>query len=105
MSDPAILEMKSHVELIPDANLVMAEAPRQAIVEVTTKDGRKLIHHTKYAPGTAQNPLDTDQVTAKALDLMTPVLGKSHTADLVNKILNIENVLSIRDLRPLLAGR
>ena len=105
MSDPAILEMKSHVEVIPDASLVMAEAPRQAIVEVTTKDGRKLIHHTKYAPGTAQNPLDTDRVTAKALDLMTPVLGKSHSEDLVDKILNIENVLSIRDLRPLLAGR
>ena len=105
MSDPAILEMKSHVEVIPDASLVMAEAPRQAIVEVTTKDGRTLIHHTKYAPGTPQNPLDTDRVTAKALDLMTPVLGKSHSEDLVDKILNIENVLSIRDLRPLLAGR
>ncbi|MCS5582336.1 MAG: MmgE/PrpD family protein [Pseudomonadales bacterium] len=105
MSDPAILEMKSHVEVIPDASLVMAEAPRQAIVEVTTKDGRTLIHHTKYPPGTAQNPLDTDRVTAKALDLMTPVLGKSHSEDLVDKILNIENVLSIRDLRPLLAGR
>ena len=105
MSDPAVLEMKSHVELIPDASLVMAEAPRQAIVEVTTKDGRTLIHHTKYAPGTVQNPLDTDRVTAKALDLMIPVLGKSHTEDLVDKIFNIENVLSIRDLRPLLAGR
>ncbi|MEC9140249.1 MAG: MmgE/PrpD family protein [Chloroflexota bacterium] len=105
MSDPAILEMKSLVELIPDASLVMPEAPRQAIVEVTTNDGRKLIHHTKYAPGTPQNPLDTDRVTTKALDLMTPVLGKGHTEELVEKILNIDNVPSIRDLRPLLAGK
>ena len=99
------LEMKSLVELIPDASLVMSEAPRQAIVEVTTNDGRKLIHHTKYAPGTPQNPLDTDRVTTKALDLMPPVLGKGHTEELVEKILNIDNVPSIRDLRPLLAGK
>ena len=83
----------------------MAEAPRQAIVEVTTNDGRTLIHHTKYAPGTAQNPLDTAGVTAKAVDLMTPVLGKGHTEELIDKTLNIEKVTSIRDLRPLLAGK
>ena len=72
---------------------------------MTTKDGRTLIHHTKYAPGTAQNQLDTDGVTEKALDLMTPVLGKGHTEELIDKMLNIESVTSIRDLRPLLVGR
>jgi len=97
--------MKEKVELVPEASLVMAEAPRQAIVEVTTKDGRTLTHHTKYAPGTPQNPLDTASVTTKALDLMTPVLGKSHTEELIDKMLNIEKVTSIRDLRPLLAGK
>jgi 2-methylcitrate dehydratase PrpD len=105
MSDPAAIELKSLVEVIPDASLVMAEAPRQAIVEVTTKDGRTLTHHTKYAPGTPQNPLDTAGVTTKALDLMTPVLGKGPTEELIDKMLNIEKVTSIRDLRPLLAGK
>jgi 2-methylcitrate dehydratase PrpD len=105
MNDPVVLAMKGKVELVPDASLVMAKAPRQAIIEVTTKDGRTLTHHTKYAPGTAQNPLDTAGVTTKALDLMTPVLGKSHTEELIDKMLNIESVTSIRDLRPLLAGK
>jgi hypothetical protein len=36
---------------------------------------------------------------------MTPVLGKSHTEELIEKMLNIETVTSIRDLRPLLAGK
>ena len=44
-------------------------------------------------------------MTAKALDLMTPVLGVSHTEELIDKMLNIEKVTSIRDLRPLPAGK
>jgi 2-methylcitrate dehydratase PrpD len=105
MSDPAVLELKSLVEVLPEASLVMAEAPRQAIVEVITKDGRTLTHHTKYAPGTPQNPLSREGVTTKALDLMAPVLGKGPTEELIDKMLNIENVPSIRDLRPLLVGK
>ena len=75
MGDAEVLAMKERVTLQPEASLVMPEAPRQAIIEVTTTDGRVLSHHTKYAPGTSQNPLDTARVCEKARDLIAPVIG------------------------------
>lgn len=103
MADAEVLAMKERVTLQPEPSLVMPEAPRQAIIEVTTTDGRTLTHHTKYAPGTAQNPLDTDRVCEKARDLITPVLGHDATEQLIDRVLHIEDVANVRDLRPLLA--
>jgi len=45
-----------------------------------------------------------DEVVAKCRDLMAPVLGAAGTANLIEKILGLENVKSIRELRPLLAA-
>lgn len=103
MADAEVLAMKECVTLQPEPGLVMPEAPRQAIIEVTTTDGRTLTHHTKYAPGTAQNPLDTARVCEKARDLIAPVLGSEATEQLIDRVLHIEDVESVRDLRPLLA--
>ena len=36
-------------------------------------------HFTRHAPGTKENPLDTESVNAKARDLMAPVLGARKT--------------------------
>ena len=105
MADPAVLAMRERVTLQPEASLMMREAPRQAIVEVTTRDGRVLSHHTKYAPGTAQNPLDTARVCEKARDLMAPVLGQDATEQLIDRVLHIQDVENVRVLRPLLAKR
>ena len=103
MADAEVLAMKERVTLQSEPSLVMPEAPRQAIIEVTTTDGRVLTHHTKYAPGTAQNPLDTARVCEKARDLIAPVLGSDATEQLIDRVLHIEDVGSVRDLRPLLA--
>lgn len=103
MADAEVLAMKERVTLQPEASLVVPEAPRQAIIELTTTDGRTLSHHTRYAPGTAQNPLDTDRVCEKARDLIAPVLGSDATEQLIDRVLHIEDVGSVRDLRPLLA--
>jgi hypothetical protein len=43
-----------------------------------------------------------EELVAKARDLMTPVLGAASTARLVDATLAIENLKSIRELRPLL---
>ncbi len=72
MKDPAVLPMKSRVHLQPDPALMGPETPRHAVIEIETKDGRTLSHHTKSPPGTVQNPMTKEQLTAKARDLMTP---------------------------------
>ena len=46
------------------------DAPRSGRVEVTLRDGRQVSHFTRFAPGTKENPLNTDGVNAKVRDLM-----------------------------------
>jgi hypothetical protein len=43
-----------------------------------------------------------DEVVAKARDLMTPVLGVQTCTNLIEKVLELERVKDIRELRPLL---
>jgi hypothetical protein len=43
-----------------------------------------------------------EEVVSKARDLMTPVLGADKTGKLIEKILALESVKNIRELRPLL---
>jgi 2-methylcitrate dehydratase PrpD len=101
MHDPKILEQRAKVMLAADQTLMDPAAPRGAIVEVTLTDGRKLDHFTKYPPGTKENPLDTEAVSAKARDLMAPVLGPARTEKLVDQINHLERLDDIRALRPL----
>jgi 2-methylcitrate dehydratase PrpD len=101
MHDPQILEQRAKVTVTADAALMDPAAPRGAIVEVTLTDGRKVDHFTKFPPGTKENPLSTDAVSAKARDLMAPVLGSEKTEKLIKQINELEAVDSIRHLRPL----
>jgi hypothetical protein len=64
-------------------------------------DGKKVDHFTKYPPGTRENPLSTEAVSAKVRDLMTPVLGADKANKLIDQINNLEKVASVRTLAPL----
>jgi hypothetical protein len=43
-----------------------------------------------------------DEVVAKARDLIAPVLGSTGTTKLIERILELEKVKDVRELRPLL---
>lgn len=102
MHDPVIAAERAKVQLIGDQALMDPEAPRGAIVEVTMTDGQKVSHHTKYPPGTKENPLDTAAMNAKSRDLMAPVLGRDKTEQLIERINTIETLEDMRVLRPLM---
>jgi 2-methylcitrate dehydratase PrpD len=99
MNDPAIVAVKSRIELIADESLVVVDAPRSGHVEVTLTDGRSVNLFVSHAPGTPENPLDTAGVNAKARSLMAPVLGGDRTAGLIAQINALEALPSVRDLR------
>jgi 2-methylcitrate dehydratase PrpD len=101
MSDPQVLALRERLTLIDEPALMDPAAPRGAIVEVDLLDGRSLSHHTRFAPGTKERPLTTDQVNAKAQDLMVPVLGLSKTQALIEAVNRLETVADMRSLRPL----
>ena len=104
MQDPAIQAQRAKVAVQGDPALMDPDAPRGAVVAVTLADGRTVEHHTRYPPGTKENPLSTDAVNAKARDLMAPVLGAEKTDRLIARANALETVGDIRELSPLLTA-
>jgi hypothetical protein len=52
--------------------------------------------------GTSKNPMSGEEVVAKAHDLIAPVLGSEACSRLIEKVLTLESVKNVLDLRPLL---
>ncbi len=102
MQDAAVLKQRAKVQLVPDAELERHLPAREAIVEVTLTDGTRLTQTVKAVRGTAENPMPREEVTAKARDLMAPVLGADRCDKLIQSAMNLEKLASLRQLRPLL---
>lgn len=102
MQDPAILRQRAKVQLVPDEELQRRLPRREAIVEVTLADGTRLSEHVQAVRGTAEDPMTRAEVVAKCRDLMTPVLGAATCTKLIERVLALETVKEIRELRPLL---
>ena len=102
MHDPAVLRERAKIELMPDAELEKLLPKRVAVVEVTFTDGTRLSERVDAVRGTAENPMSREEVVAKARDLMASVLGAANSTNLINKVLALESLKDIRELRPLL---
>ena len=102
MKDPLVLKQRAKVQLVRDEELGRLMPRREAIVEVTLTDGKRLTERVGNVRGTAENPMSREDVIAKARDLITPVLGASTSAKLIEKIFALETVKNILELRPLL---
>ena len=104
MQDPAILRERAKVQLVPDEELEKLIPVRVAIVEVTLNDGTRLSERVEHVRGTPENPMTRDEVVAKARELMTPVLGAATCSNLIERVLALDTVKDVRELRPLLQG-
>jgi len=102
MKDPAVLKQRTKVELIYDKEIEKNTEQREAIIEVTLTDGTQLREHVTAVRGTAENPMTREEVVAKCRDLVTPVLGAANTGKLIDKVMALDRVKNIRELRPLL---
>ena len=104
MRDPQVQTVKQRIELVADRTLMDPAAPRSGRIDVMLGDGRMVSHFTRHAPGTKENPLDTAGVTAKARELMSPVIGLRRTDAVIERVNGLEQLHSVRDLASLLAG-
>jgi 2-methylcitrate dehydratase PrpD len=102
MKDRKVLDLRSRIELYGDDALTRAMPSRQGIVELTLKDGRELRHHVKAVRGTADSPMTRAEVDEKCFHLMAPILGKKRARLLCDTVWTLEDVSSMRNLRPLL---
>jgi 2-methylcitrate dehydratase PrpD len=99
MADPTVRAAKARVALIADPALMDPAAPRSGRVDVTLRDGRTVSHFTRHAPGTQENPLNTESVNAKARLLMEPVLGAERTEGITQRVNAAEALDDVRELR------
>jgi 2-methylcitrate dehydratase PrpD len=102
MQDSSVLHERAKVQLVPDADLEKLIPVRVAVVEVTLSDGTLLSERVEHVRGTPENPMTRDEVVAKARELMTPVLGTEKCSKLIDRVLGLDAVKDIRELRPLL---
>src|SRR5882672_2919771 len=102
MKDSATLRERGKVTLVPDEPLERIMPLRVAIVDVNLTDGTHLTQRVDDVRGTPKNPMTRDEIVAKAHDLIVPILGTAQCANLIEKVLNVDRVKNIRELRPLL---
>jgi 2-methylcitrate dehydratase PrpD len=102
MKDPATLQQRGKVKLVPNEGLERLMPLRVAIVEMTLTDGTHLTQRVDNVRGTPQNPMTGDELVAKAHDLIAPILGAAQCTNLIERVLDMDRVKDIRELRPLL---
>jgi 2-methylcitrate dehydratase PrpD len=100
MKDPAVLRQRAKVEVVADPRIDARRPRREAIVELTFTDGTQLSEWVRDVRGTADNPMTRDEVVDKARDLIAPILGTLACSALISKLLAIETLHDIRELRP-----
>ena len=98
MKDPRVTAVMKRVELVADRSLMDPAAPRSGLVEITLRDGRKVTHFTRHAPGTKENPVSADAINNKVRDLMAPVVGVQRAEQIIKGIHAIETVTDTRTL-------
>ncbi len=102
MKDPNVLRQRAKIEVAADPRIDARRPRREAIVELTLNDGTQLTEWVRDVRGTAENPMTRVEVVDKARDLITPVLGPATCSTLIDKLLTLETLHDIRELRPAL---
>lgn len=102
MVDPAIMRLRGKVRIDPRADETFVQHTRQAWVTVDLVDGRQFEHRTLDVRGTPNNPMTVEEVVAKCHDLMAPILSAMRAEELVTRLLAIETMEDVTELRRLL---
>jgi 2-methylcitrate dehydratase PrpD len=105
LKDTVVKALRRRVSIVANEELEAARPARQAIVEVDTRDGRKLSRRTVSVRGTTGNPMDRADVAAKAKGLMEPVIGARRTGRLIDNLLSLEALDDMTRLRSLIISR
>ena len=95
MHDPTILALRGCTELVPDPERA---GVRTADVTVTLRDGTLRQRFVGAVRGTVDDPMTDDEVSAKAVDLMEPVLGRSATTALLAKLWSLDECPDITEV-------
>lgn len=99
ISDSRIHKLSSKVKVIVDPELQkMYPANRPSIMEITTKDGKKVSGRVDYAKGDYRNPMTEGELAAKFVRLTKDVIGEKKGNKVIDVVLDMENLDSIERL-------
>ena len=104
MDSPEIARMKEKLTVVADAALRRPETSHTARVTVMLNDGTTHTEQVDVVPGTAQNPMTPALVEAKSRDILAPIMGAARADQLIAMIGRLDEVKSVRELRPLPAA-
>jgi 2-methylcitrate dehydratase len=97
--NPEVHRFASKIRVVADPELQkLYPVNRPAIMEITTKDGKKFSGQINYAKGDFRNPMTNEELIKKFVDLATGVLGEKKAKNAVDLILNLENLGSLDGL-------
>jgi 2-methylcitrate dehydratase PrpD len=102
MKDPTVLRQRAKVDVVADPRIDARRPRREAIVELTFTDGTQLTEWVRDGRGTADNPMTREEVVEKARDLIAPVLGSGPCSTLIGRLLSLETLRQVSELRPVL---
>jgi len=99
---PEVARITSRISIRANPALSSPESPRQGIVEFVTTDGRVLSDHVVKVRGAMENPMSTDEVVAKARELLETALAPDRADRLIRLVLKLDDVGEIGALTQLL---
>jgi 2-methylcitrate dehydratase PrpD len=102
LGQPEIERICAAISIRANPSLSSPESPRQGIVEFITRDGRMLSNHVVKVRGAMENPMSTDEVAAKARELLAVALPKARAEKVIAAVLDLENVAQVGELMRLL---
>ena len=100
---PAIERITKNITIRANPALVSPESPRQGIIEFKTRDGHTFSNHVVKVRGVMENPMSTEEVIAKADDLLRTVMPAERAERATTTVLNIEKLTDVRGLATLFA--
>ena len=86
-NDPEVVNLRKKIKSISSDELAIARPERQSKLTIILNDGKKLFYHASSVRGTPDNPMNKDDITAKAKRLFS-VFNNPKTDDLIDCILN-----------------
>src|SRR5437870_9007558 len=102
-TDPAIWKFLENVKVTRSAELSSLYPGAVAnIVHVTLKDGRTLTKRVDYPLGNAKNPVSDVELERKFLHLVAPVLGRDHSAKILDQAWSLDQQSGVHHLMKLL---
>lgn len=105
MATDAIRQRMETVALTHDPQQEREPRVESALVEVTLRSGETKQIFIEHVLGFPERPMGREDVDAKAMDLMAPILGMEQSRRLVDLVWDLEKVEDIRQLIPLLIAR